>query len=269
MYGEEIKNSSDGEEGMVMANYYEVLGVKEDATESEIKKGYLKLARQYHPDKNPNDPSTEEKFKEVTNANDVLSDSQKKAIYDSYLNYSTKKHEQYVEDAKIGQAIMQQPSVTRDYSTAPGMDDLWKRPAQVSASEKARMFLANLEEDLLNKDNEWNKKGKGPFFIKITPKTIKQLKKIFKQNQGWFKKSPGEVDKLFKSVDQVVIDLINRLKIEGMLNQGKERDPHVLEFYNKVIGQIQEIELAYKEQTKENLENRRPVNMPGNRGGSS
>jgi len=65
-------------------DYYEVLGISKGASEEEIKKAYKKLARQYHPDMNPGDKEAEEKFKEVNEANEVLSDPEKKARYDQF-----------------------------------------------------------------------------------------------------------------------------------------------------------------------------------------
>ena len=65
-------------------DYYEILGLQKGASEEEIKKAYKKLARKYHPDMNPGDKSAEEKFKEVNEANEVLSDPEKKARYDQF-----------------------------------------------------------------------------------------------------------------------------------------------------------------------------------------
>src|ERR687884_768106 len=63
---------------------YDTLGVKKDASAEEIKKAYRKLAAQYHPDKNPGDAAAEERFKEVQNAYDVLSDDEKRKQYDRF-----------------------------------------------------------------------------------------------------------------------------------------------------------------------------------------
>lgn len=65
-------------------NYYDILGLAEEATEDEIKKAYRKLAMQYHPDRNKGDKAAEEKFKEVNEANEVLSNTQKRQQYDAF-----------------------------------------------------------------------------------------------------------------------------------------------------------------------------------------
>lgn len=65
-------------------DYYEVLGVERTATDQEIKSAYRKLALQYHPDRNPNNPDAEEKFKECSEAYAVLADSEKRAMYDRF-----------------------------------------------------------------------------------------------------------------------------------------------------------------------------------------
>jgi len=63
-------------------DYYEILGVKRDATEEQIRQAFRKLARKYHPDLNPGDKASEEKFKELNEANEVLSDADKRKRYD-------------------------------------------------------------------------------------------------------------------------------------------------------------------------------------------
>src|ERR1700675_2442657 len=65
-------------------DYYEVLAVKREASSEEIKRSYRKLAVKFHPDKNPDDASAEEQFKEIGEAYDVLMDEDKRAAYDRF-----------------------------------------------------------------------------------------------------------------------------------------------------------------------------------------
>jgi molecular chaperone DnaJ len=69
-------------------DYYETLGVKKSASSEDIRKAFRKLARKYHPDVNPGDKAAEERFKQISEANDVLSDPKKRKIYDQVGYYS-------------------------------------------------------------------------------------------------------------------------------------------------------------------------------------
>jgi len=68
-------------------NYYDILGVKEDASQAEIKKSFRKLAMKYHPDRNRGDKAAEARFKEISEANETLSDEKKRAEYNNLLKY--------------------------------------------------------------------------------------------------------------------------------------------------------------------------------------
>jgi len=77
---------------MAKRDYYEVLGVSRDASEDDIKKAYRKLAMQHHPDRNPDNPKSEEKFKEAKQAYEVLCDGERRAAYDRFGHAGVEAH---------------------------------------------------------------------------------------------------------------------------------------------------------------------------------
>src|SRR6478735_4161194 len=69
---------------MEFIDYYKILEIDKNASDADIKKAYRKLARKYHPDLNPNDANAKKKFQQINEANEVLSDSEKRKKYDKY-----------------------------------------------------------------------------------------------------------------------------------------------------------------------------------------
>ncbi|KAI0396469.1 DnaJ domain-containing protein [Xylariaceae sp. FL0594] len=138
--------------------YYDVLGVKPTATEIEIKKAYRKLAIVHHPDKNPNDPSAHEKFQDIGEAYQVLSDKDLRAAYDKYGKESAKPGEGFVDPAEFfssifgGEAFVDwigEISLMKDLNTAmeittdpqedaefPGTEEAIRESAQEAADAK-------------------------------------------------------------------------------------------------------------------------------------
>ncbi|KTF90298.1 hypothetical protein cypCar_00008589 [Cyprinus carpio] len=78
---------------------YKVLGLEKGATAEDIKRAYRKLALKYHPDKNPDNPEAAEKFKEINNANSILTDETKRKIYDEYGSMGLYVSEQFGEES--------------------------------------------------------------------------------------------------------------------------------------------------------------------------
>jgi curved DNA-binding protein len=90
---------------MAFIDYYKILGIPKTATEQEVKKAYRKLARKYHPDVNPNNAEAEKKFKEINEANEVLSNAENRVKYDKYGK--DWKHAEAFEKAKAQQQQQQ------------------------------------------------------------------------------------------------------------------------------------------------------------------
>jgi curved DNA-binding protein len=112
---------------MEYKDYYKTLGVSKNASQDEIKKAYRKLAVKYHPDKNPDDKETENRFKEINEANEVLKDSEKRKKYDQ-LGSNWKQYEQagYGDSQGAGfGGFGGQPGGGRSYQFSGNMEDLF------------------------------------------------------------------------------------------------------------------------------------------------
>ncbi|HEX5151977.1 MAG TPA: J domain-containing protein [Parafilimonas sp.] len=106
---------------MAFVDYYKTLGIEKNATDEEIKKAYRKLARKYHPDLNPNDKEANKKFQQINEANEVLSDPEKRKKYDAYgENW---RHAEQFEQAGRSHSGAQQDWQEYTYSGTQGEDD--------------------------------------------------------------------------------------------------------------------------------------------------
>ena len=105
-----------------MADYYSTLGVERDAPDEEIKKSYRKMAMQYHPDRNGGSKEAEEKFKEITEAYDVLRDPQKRATYDRYGEAGLTRGGAGFHHVDLSEAL---GIFMRDFGGFGGLDDLF------------------------------------------------------------------------------------------------------------------------------------------------
>lgn len=99
---------------MTYIDYYKILGLEKSASQDDIKKAYKKLARKYHPDLNPNDPDAHRKFQEINEANEVLSDPEKR-----------KKYDQYGENWKHADEFEAQKQQYRQYQNGQGNSTFW------------------------------------------------------------------------------------------------------------------------------------------------
>src|SRR5690554_5811704 len=104
---------------MAYIDYYKVLGVDKNATTDEVKKAYRKLARKYHPDLNPNNKEAQKKFQEINEANEVLSDPDKKQKYDKY-GENWKHGEEFERAQRAQQSQRQYQGSQSSYSGAEG-----------------------------------------------------------------------------------------------------------------------------------------------------
>ncbi len=113
---------------MAFLDYYELLGVSKNATDEEIKKAYRKLARKYHPDLNPNDKEANRKFQQINEANEVLSDPEKRKKYDQY-GAQWKEAEQFEKARQSGarpQGGAWQEEAFGEYGNEEGFSDFFE-----------------------------------------------------------------------------------------------------------------------------------------------
>ena len=122
------------------ADYYELLGVNKDASPEQLKKSYRKLAMRYHPDRNDS-PEAEAKFKELSEAYEVLSDDQKRAIYDRHGHQGLKGQNHYNGKTFIGKAwvknlpcklVYENDYDYRNYQVVEAMDNYQAEPVELS-----------------------------------------------------------------------------------------------------------------------------------------
>lgn len=109
---------------MDFIDYYKVLEIQKNASAADVKKAYRKMARKYHPDLNPNDPETEKKFKQINEANEVLSDSIKRKKYDQYGK--DWQHAEEFEKAKKSTGRRQQGGQTYSTGTTGDFSDFFE-----------------------------------------------------------------------------------------------------------------------------------------------
>ncbi|MGH7615785.1 MAG: DnaJ domain-containing protein, partial [Gemmatimonadaceae bacterium] len=117
-----------------MADFYKVLGVERTASDDDIKKSYRKLAMTYHPDRNNGSKEAEERFKEITEAYDVLRDPQKRAAYDRYGEAGLRGGSAGFHHVDLSEAL---GIFMRDFGGFGGLEDLFGAARQGSNGPRA------------------------------------------------------------------------------------------------------------------------------------
>ena len=202
---------------MEFKDYYKTLGVDKNATKDDIKKAYRRLAKKYHPDKNPGDKASEEKFKEVTEANEVLSDPEKRKKYDQlgsnwkqYENAGPSYRYRNYQAGNQGEGTQFSGNVDELFGNVGGFSDFFEsffggasNPSRQQRPRKGKNYEATLSVSLEEAHNgtvkEFTLDGK-KIRIKITPGT-EQGKRLRLKNQGSEGVSGGEKGDLYITIN--------------------------------------------------------------------
>jgi curved DNA-binding protein len=203
---------------MEYKDYYKTLGVEKNASADEIKKAYRKLAKKYHPDKNPGSKPSEEKFKEVSEANEVLSDTEKRKKYDQ-LGSNWKQYENagaggddrfrnYQSNRQSGRTYSS-GDINEMFGGEGGFSDFFESffggstgTTTRQRSRKGKDYEAalniTLEEAFHGTEKEFTLDGK-KIRVKITP-GMEQGKKLRLKNQGAAGSTGGEKGDLYITI---------------------------------------------------------------------
>jgi curved DNA-binding protein len=203
---------------MEFKDYYKILGVDKNATKDDIKKVFRRLAKKYHPDKNPGDKASEEKFKEVTEANEVLSDPEKRKKYDQlgsnwkqYQNAGTEANGGYrnYQSGNQGEGATYSGNFDELFGNVGGFSDFFEsffggktNYSKQSNPRKGKDYEASLsislEEAHHGTEKEFTLDGK-KIRIKITP-GIDHGKKLRLKHQGSEGIAGGEKGDLYINI---------------------------------------------------------------------
>ncbi|MBZ0200074.1 MAG: J domain-containing protein [Ignavibacteriaceae bacterium] len=208
---------------MEFKDYYKILGVEKNANKEDLKKAFRKLAKQYHPDANPNNKAAEEKFKEITEAHEVLNDPEKRKRYDqlganwnSYKTTGSGNSEDWFRQYARGQqggGVNFNGNINDLFGNMGGFSDFFESffgsgqrgqsgGAQRNAARKGRDFestmIITLEEAFKGVERQIKVEGRR-LKIKIQPSTIEGAKLRVK-NQGGKSNSGGESGDLYLKI---------------------------------------------------------------------
>jgi len=127
---------------MSKRDYYDVLGLAKNASDDDIKKAYRKLAMKYHPDRNQDDPTSEEKFKEVKEAYETLSDPQKRAAYNTYGHNA--ENNRFTHGWASSDSDVDATEIFKEFFNSGGFDNLFKQGGFTHTTQRATVHTINI-----------------------------------------------------------------------------------------------------------------------------